>query len=323
MRYKEKTNFLALLALIALASLMACRNAGHLKRAEAVEPSGAGFPRMLLDGGGSEITIKTRPVRIVSQTLGTDEILWAICQRERIVGVSKIGLEPKYSPIADELRAANVTPVFDAEEILRLQPDLVFVASYSLAETVESLKASGATVFRFANFDSIEAIQRNIRLVGQAIGEEGNAEKLIERMDADLSAVKARIPAGIKPPRVLSYYPSGDTAGADTSFDAIAQAAGAVNVAAEKGLRGFPKISAEQVAEWRPDFIIRGATRATAAEARKQLLDNPVIATTEAARNGRIVTLDNRYLLSVSHHVARAVSELADALYRGRGEAAQ
>jgi iron complex transport system substrate-binding protein len=323
MRYTEKTNFLALLALIALASLLACRSAGQPKRAEAVEPSGAGFPRMLLDGGGSEVTIKTRPVRIVSQTLGTDEILWAICQRERIVGVSKIGLEPKYSPIADELRAANVTPVFDAEEILQLRPDLVFVASYSLAETVESLKASGATVFRFANFDSIEDIQRNIRLVGRSIGEEANAEKLIEQMSAELSAVKTRIPAGVRPPRVLSYYPSGDTAGADTSFDAIARAAGAVNVAAEKGLRGFPKISAEQVAEWQPDFIIRGATQATAAEARKQLLDNPVIATTEAARNGRIVTLDNRYLLSVSHHVARAVSELADALYRGQGEATQ
>jgi iron complex transport system substrate-binding protein len=50
------------------------------------------------------------------------------------------------------------------------------------------------------------------------------------------------------------------------------------------------------------------------------LLDNPVIAATDAARNGRIITLDNRYLLSVSHHVARAVSELADALYRSRGD---
>jgi iron complex transport system substrate-binding protein len=323
----SKTEFLAwrvrLLALIALASLLACRSAGQLKRAEAVEPPGAGFPRALLDGGGSEVMIRARPVRIASQTLGTDEILWAICPRERIVGVSKIGLESKYSPIADELRSANVTPIFDAEEILRLQPDLVFVASYSLAETVESLKSSGATVFRFANFDSIEAIQRNIRLVGQAIGEEVNADKLVERMNAELSAVKARIPAGARPPRVLSYYPSGDTAGADTSFDAIVRAAGAVNVAAEKGLRGFPKISAEQVAEWQPDFIIRGATPAKAAEARKQLLDNPVIATTEAARNGRIIALDNRYLLSVSHHVARSVGELADALYRGRSELTQ
>lgn len=310
---------MAPLALILLASLTACGGASQLKRAEAVEPSNAGFPRALLDGGGSEVTIKARPARIVSQTLGTDEILWAICQRERIVGVSKFARDPRYSAIADEALSANVTPVLDAEEILRLRPDLVFVASYSLAETVENLKASGATVFRFANFDNIEAIQQNIRLVGRAIGEEEKAEKLVERMNAELAAVKARIPAGIKPPRVLSYHPPGDTAGAETTFDAIVRAAGAINVAAEKGLRGFPKISAEQVVEWRPDFIVRGATPAKAAEARKQLLDNPVIATTEAARNGRIITLDVRYLLSVSHHITRAVSELADALYRDRG----
>ncbi len=315
MKHARKTNFLAwqvrLLGLITLASLMACRGAGQLKRVEPVEPSGAGFPLTLRDGGGSDVTIRARPARIVSQTLGTDEILWAICQRERIAGVSKIGLEPKYSPIADELRAANITPIFDAEEILQLRPDLVFVASYSLAETVESLKVSGATIFRFTNFDSIEDIQQNIRLVARAIGEEANAEKLIAQMNAELSEVKARIPAETRPPRVLSYYPSGGTAGANTSFDAIVRAAGAINVAAEKGLQGFPKISAEQVAEWQPDFIIRGAAKAD--EARKQLLDHPVIATTEAARNGRVIVLDNRYLLSVSHHVTRAVGELAGA----------
>src|SRR5215510_9709603 len=105
----SKTDFLArlirLLALKALASLNASSDTSHLKRAEAVEPSGAGFPRTLLDGGGSEVAIRARPVRIVSQTLGTDEILWAICGRERIVGVSKIGLEPNCSPISSSWRA--------------------------------------------------------------------------------------------------------------------------------------------------------------------------------------------------------------------------
>jgi iron complex transport system substrate-binding protein len=277
--------------------------------------SNAGFPRTLRDGGGAEVIIKARPVRILSQTLGTDEILWAICPRERIAGVSKIGLEPKYSPIADELKAAKSTPISNAEEILQLQPDLVFVASFSRAETVESLKLSGAPVFRFANFDSIEDIQQNIRLVGQAIGEAANAEKLVAQMNDELAAVKARIPAGGKPPRVLSFSLPGNTAGAGTSFDSIVRAAGAVNVAAEKGLRGFPKISPEQVVEWQPDFLLTGTEAAKAEQAKTRLLDHPVIATTKAARAGHIIVLDSRYLLSVSQYVTRAVSDLADALY--------
>ncbi|MCI0391483.1 MAG: ABC transporter substrate-binding protein [Acidobacteria bacterium] len=302
-----------------LTGLSSCR---HGQRASETGPDlqqqgrgGDGFPRTVRDGSGDKVTIKARPSRIVSQTLGTDEVLWAICSHERIVGVSRFGPDPRYSPIADEVKAANITTVLNAEEILQLQPDLIFVASYSRAETVESVKTSGATVFRFANFDSIESIQQNIRMVARAIGEESSAEKLITRMGDELAAVRARIPAGVKPPRVLSYSPSGNTAGAETSFDSILRATGAVNVAAENGLRGFPKISAEQVTVWQPDFIVTGAEPSKSDSVRKRLLDDPVIATTAAARGGRIVVLDNRYLLTVSHHITRAVSDLADAIY--------
>lgn len=311
-----------LLASILLLGLSSCR---HRQSTSETGPAlqqrardANGFPRIVHDGGGDEVTIKTRPNRIVSQTLGTDEVLWAICAHERIVGVSKFGPDPRYSPIAEEVKAANITTVLNAEEILLLQPDLIFVASYSRAETVESLKTSGATVFRFANFDSIESIQQNIRLVSRTIGEESSADRLITRMGDELAAVRARIPAGAKPPRILSYSPSGNTAGAETSFDSIVRAAGGINVAAENGLRGFPKISSEQVTVWQPDFIVTGAEPSKSDSVRRRLLDDPVIATTAAARGGRIVVLDNRYLLSVSHHITRAVSELADAIYNAQ-----
>jgi iron complex transport system substrate-binding protein len=308
----------------ALFCLSACRQAETDKRiASEIHSTRNGFPRTLRDGGGADVTLKTRPVRIASQTLGTDEILWEICSRERLIGISKLGIEPKYCVVAEELKAARIAPIAIAEEILQLQPDLVFVASFSRAETVESLQAAGATIFRFANFDSLEDIQQNIRLVGQAIGEEANAEKLIGRMKDELAAVKARIPKNSQPPRVLSYSLSGNTAGAKTSFDAIVRAAGAVNVAAEQGLSAFPKISAEQVVAWQPDFIVFGAEAVSAADAQKQLLEHPVIATTEAARNGRIIALDTRYLLSVSQYITRSVRELAEALYRQPAEAAE
>jgi iron complex transport system substrate-binding protein len=306
-----------LLVTVLLTCLCACHSRSTISQTKPDrESGGSGYPRTLRDSSGNDVTIKARPVRIVSQTLATDEILWDICAHERIVGVSKFGRDPKYSPIASELQAARVTSILGAEDILQLQPDLIFVASYSLAETVENLRAAGATVFRFANFDSIEKIQENIRLVGQAVAEEANVEKLIAQMNADLAAVKARIPAKGAPPRVLSFHPSGNTAGADTSFDAIARAVGAVNVVAQQGLRGHLKISAEQVAEWQPDFIITEAEAGKAEEATQRLLDNPVIATTTAAHNGRIIVLNRPYLLAVSQYITRAVSELADALYQ-------
>ncbi|HMV83773.1 MAG TPA: ABC transporter substrate-binding protein [Blastocatellia bacterium] len=314
----RKRNFgrrLLLIALVLPFGLSGCRRTSLSTKPETSVTAEAGFPRSLRDGSGDEVTLKTRPRRIVSQTLGTDEILWAICPRERIAGITKIGLAPKYCPIADELRAAGITPIASAEEILQLQPDLIFVASYSRAEIVESLQASGATIFRVANFDAIEDIQQNIRLIAQAIGEEARGDALVAQMNSELAAVRARIPVQSAPPRVLLFSLSGNTAGAKTSFDAIVRAAGAVNVVAEKGMTGFPQISAEQIVEWQPDVIVIGAEAAKASDATARLYEHPVVATTAAARNRRIIALDNRYLLSVSQHITHAIAELAAKLY--------
>ena len=43
------------------------------------------FPRVIRDSSGATLLIPRKPQRIVSQTLGTDEILLAICDPQRIV----------------------------------------------------------------------------------------------------------------------------------------------------------------------------------------------------------------------------------------------
>jgi iron complex transport system substrate-binding protein len=113
----------------------------------------------------------------------------------------------------------------------------------------------------------------------------------------------------------MSFSTDGYTAGRNTLFDDIVRQAGAINVAAEQGLEGFPRISAEQVAAWQPDFIIAGADANTLEDTRRRLLANPAVAATNAARADRIVLIDNRYFLTVSQHVVRAVGAVVDGLY--------
>jgi iron complex transport system substrate-binding protein len=269
----------------------------------------------LRDADGNRLTIRQRPARIASQTLGTDEILLAICRPERIVALSKFALDPKYSNVVDEARAAGAPAVQNVEDILQLNPDLIFVASYSRAETIEQLQAAGAPAFRFANFDRIEDIKTNIRTVGHATGDDAEAESLVRRMDDELASIRARIPQGGVRPRVMSYGSSGHTAGANTLFDDIIRSAGGTNVTAEHGINGFAKISAEQLLEWQPDFIVVGANQGEFEEVRRRLLASPAVATTNAARAGRVITMDNRYFLTVSHHVVRAVEALVAGLY--------
>lgn len=282
----------------------------------AADAGGSGFPRQVTDGSGRPLTIEARPRRIVSQTLGTDEILLAICSPERIAGLGKFALNPKYSNVVEQARAAGSPLVQNTEEILQLKPDIVFVASYSRAEIVEQLQSAGARVFRLADFGRIEDIKQNIRAVGRATGDDERAEALVAQMERELEGVRARISAaGRRRPRVMSYSPSGSTAGANTLFDDIMHAVGATNVVAENGVEGFRKVSAEQVVEWQPDFIVLGADADKFEETRQQLLANPAVAATEAARAGRIIVIENRSLLTVSHNVVSLVKTLAERLY--------
>ena len=272
------------------------------------------FPRQIVDAGGNVLTIPARPARIASQTLATDEILLDICPNSQIVAVSDVAEDTDYSNVVAQAKQIPNRSVKDAEQILQARPDLIFVASYSRAETVELLKASNAPVFRFSNFDSIDDIRTNIKTVGAASGCDENAAKLLQQMNDELAKIKARIPMNQPQPRVMSFGADGYTAGKNTMFDSIAAAAGAINTSAEQGLTGFPKISGEKILEWQPDFIVTGARAGEAEVKKKQLLANPIIAASEAGKHGRIIVIETRYLLAVSQYVTHAVKTLAEEL---------
>jgi iron complex transport system substrate-binding protein len=276
------------------------------------------FPRELRDAKGEALTLQSEPRRIVSQTLGTDEILLAVCPPERVIALSDMAEDGDYSNVVEEARRIPGRTTRGPEQILQLKPDLIFVASYSRAETVELLTASGAPVFRFANFDSIADIKSNIRTVGYATGTDAAAEKLIRRMDEDLAAIRARIPKGESPLRVMSYDRPGYTAGSHTIFNDVVRAAGAVNVCAEQGIEGFAKINSEKILEWQPDFLITGANRGKEKSVRDRLLEDPAVAASRAGRAGRIIVIDNRHFLTVSHHVMSFVEDLANGIYGDR-----
>jgi iron complex transport system substrate-binding protein len=286
--------------------------------AVAGSPAPHSFPRELRDAAGEMLVIADQPKRIASQTLGTDEILLAICPPERIVALSSLAEDENYSNVVEEARRLAGRTAQGAEQILHLQPDLIFVASYSRAETVQLLKASRAPVFRFANFNSIADIKGNIRTVGCAVGNDAEAEALIQKMDEALAAARARVPPGQPPLRVMSFGQSGYTGGANTTFDDMVRAAGAINASAEHGIEGFAKISAEKVIEWQPDFIVAGANRGEIESVRRNLLADPVIAASRAGLADRIIVIDNRHFLTVSQYVVRGVEDLADGLYGKR-----
>ncbi|MCS6885002.1 MAG: ABC transporter substrate-binding protein [Acidobacteriota bacterium] len=269
------------------------------------------YPREFVDSTGERLLIWRKPMRIVSQTLATDEILLAICDPARIIALSALADNSEYSNVVEEAKAVKGRTNRGAEEVLKMQPDLIFVSSYSRAEFVELLRTAKAPLYKFSSFDTLEDIERNILAIGEVIDERARAEALVESMRQKLASICSALPKRDRPLRVLSYGLSGSTAGRGTLFDDILHRLGAINLSAEHGIKGYAKIGAEQVVAWNPDVIVAGAEPGSIERIKEQMLRDPAIAMTDAARNGRIVVIDNRHFLSVSHHIIKGIEALA------------
>ncbi len=276
-------------------------------RLEHVEPGGDGAWREIRGAGGT-IRLAAPPQRIVSRTLATDEILLEIAEPERIALLSPFADDPRYSASADKAKRLGRVGGFGAEEILAAAADLVFAAGFNTRETLARLEAAGVPVVVLLDHESLAAVERNIRTVGFAIGRERNAERLVESMRLRLETARARVGSRVEGLRVV-HWSGGVALGGRTVFDDALRYLGAVNLAAEHGLEGWPRISAEQVVIWDPDVIFTGSSAVGDVAA-------AALEGTRAATLGNMESLDGRDMAAISHHVAGMVERLADALVR-------
>ena len=273
------------------------------------------FPRALRDSSGTTIIVPRPPQRIVSHTLGTDEILLALCAPQRLVALSILADDAQISNAAVAAQQVPGRASAGAEQTLRFQPDMVFVANYSKAELVHLLQAAHAPGFRLAHFDTLEDIKMNIRTLGYILGEDRNAEALVQDMERDLASVRARIPSDRPPLRVMLYGQTGTTAGARTTFDDMVRAVGAINVAATHGVTGVRNISREQLLQWNPEVLISSTAGQAPQDVRQSRLQDPAVAVTIAGTQQRIIVLPRRLLSTVTHHITEGIALLAHALY--------
>ncbi len=258
--------------------------------------------------------------RIVSLTLGTDEILLSLVAPERLIAITSYAADPDISHVS--VLAKQVKLRFrhpGVESIVALNPDLIFVASYTKKPLVQQLEALGFPLFKLSSFSSISGIKKNIRLVGQAVGEPEKAENLIAEMMQRLAKVAERLSASeLKRPTLLSYSPERWTSGAETTFDEIVTLAGGRNLAAEAGISGHPKISLEAVVDLDPEILILNAWRPEGGDVNQPLLRHPALQSLRAIQENRVYQVPGKHMTTVSHFIVEGVEAMARLLHPGR-----
>ncbi len=255
----------------------------------------------------------TGPQRVVSQAVGTDELLLALADPGQIAALSHIAQDPRFSPVAAEAKRFPTIRESDAESVLRFRPDLVLATTFTRPETLSLLRRAGVHLVVLDRFDTLEDVYASLQLLGRELGQEARAEALIAQSRSRAAALAARL-RGVKPVRVLSatIYPF--TSGTGTTFQDLCDHAGALNVAAEAGLRGHAPTPSERLLLWNAEVLVVSDDPGIQA----RLGEIPHYRALPAFRAGRLVPVPGAMMSSLSHHRIAAYEVLARALHPDR-----
>lgn len=146
------------------------------------------------------------PGRIVCLTEEPTEVLYALGEEHRIVGISGFTVRPARARREKPRVSAFLSAKID--RILALQPDLVLGFSDLQADIAAALVRAGLEVHVF-NQRSVQGILRMIRTLGGLIGCEAKAGVLADELSRRIEAVRTAAAALPRRPRV--YFEEWDS----------------------------------------------------------------------------------------------------------------
>ncbi len=208
--------------------------------------------RSFVDALGRKVYLSKAPARVISLAPSITEILYAIGQGDRLVGVT---------PFCDYPPEAKLKPKVgytrpNLESIVALRPDLVLAPSEfmraDLLGKFETLKIQ-AYVLRAT---SVEDIYSHIKTLGRMLDHSAKADLVATDLRRSIMEIKART-ADRPRPRLL-YVLNTDpliTVGPGSFIHQLIELAGAANIAAHAE-SPYPRFSMETVIREDPEIIL-------------------------------------------------------------------
>jgi len=196
------------------------------------------------------------PQRIVTIAPNSAEIICALGQCERLVGVSKFC---NYPPeLKDRPRVGGLSDP-DLERIVALQPDLVVLRGRSTA--VEQLCDRLELRLYMDETDTLPGIETCITDLGEILGVEEEARRMRKEFRGRLAAVGARASGRPRPTVLLTISRQPDkmndilTTGRGAFLSEVIELAGGRNAFGHVDMK-YPLVGAEEIIARRPDVII-------------------------------------------------------------------
>ncbi|CAH0257347.1 heme/hemin ABC transporter substrate-binding protein [Pseudomonas brassicacearum] len=252
---------------------------------------------LLLNQGTSAAQL---PQRWVSAGGAVSEWVSALGGESKLVGVDSTSQHP------ESLRALpsiGYQRQLSAEGVLSLRPQiLVGTEEMGPPPVLAQIRSAGVQVELFSATPDLPALQGNLQHLGQLLGAEAEAARLFGLYQKQLTQQQARVAEAQrkqKAPGVLLLVGSSGgkplVAGKGTSADWLLQQAGGHNLATHSGYKSF---SVETLASLNPQVLVFADRALSGEEAREALFrENPILSSTRAARDGRVMELDPTLLV--------------------------
>jgi iron complex transport system substrate-binding protein len=145
------------------------------------------------------------PSRIICLTEEPTEVLYALGQEERIVGISGFTVRPKQARREKPRVSAFTSAKID--RILSLKPDFAVGFSDIQADIAQALIKSGIEVW-ISNHRSVEGILGYVRRLGALVGAAARAESYALELEAHVESVRRA--AALLPRRPRVYFEEWD-----------------------------------------------------------------------------------------------------------------
>ncbi|MCR4419619.1 MAG: ABC transporter substrate-binding protein [Clostridia bacterium] len=216
---------------------------------------------------GRQVKVPARIERIACLCPFSGDAAVMLGQGDKIVavigGLKREVLLTEICPAVKSAAVPRVSGTINIEELIRCDPDVVFVKNdTALNEAeVDKLNRAGLT-FVVVDFRSMEEQRYAMRLMGQVLGASEEAEEYNRYYESCLERVRKVVEQIPAEQRVRVYHSLNEATRTDYTQSLPAdwtQAAGAINVSVNQQLKLVENeyyATLEQILQWDPDVII-------------------------------------------------------------------
>ncbi|AQP45167.1 siderophore ABC transporter substrate-binding protein [Tessaracoccus flavus] len=259
---------------------------------------------------------------IVALDLGALDTLNALGVADRVVGIPEVAAMPEALADFSDVETVGTMQEPNLEKIAELNPDLVIAGFRSAKLTPELAKNFNVIDVTYGSDESFyDGVAYASTLIGQAVGLEDETDEQLAELRETIDDAKAKVNPEHKALIVMTTGGKAGAHGAESRYGVVHKDLGIKpaldNIKTES--HGDP-ISFEAIQQANPDLLIvvdRDAAVGQEGAAAEQVLDNELVASTNAWKNDQVVYLDGGRWYLMIHGLDNSVemiNEIAEAL---------